>query len=219
MKSLNIYGKIDTLNENLIIGADLVGKYGFPQLRPVDLVPQEIIAFSDALRERKPRGKCVHFFIDDDKFERVWNAPDRYFQILQYFDGVVTPDFSSYLDMPMACQIWNRYRNRVMAYYYQSRGLNIIPTVGWSDTESYDWCFDGLPQHSTLAVSTNGCFSEHQKQFYINGMIEMEQRLMPNRIICIGRKIDVPINTQIIYYDSFGQTMTKRLRGDMSYGR
>ena len=212
--ALNIYGKTDTMNENLVIGADLTGEYDFPVLRPVNYTPKTVITFSDAIRERKPRGKWCHFFIDDDKFERIWNAPDKYLQILQYFDGVITPDFSSYLDMPKACQIWNRYRNRVMAYYYQSHGLNIIPTVGWSDEDSFHWCFDGLPENSTLAVSTNGCFFPDAKQFYINGMIEMERRLKPNRIICVGRKIEVPINTEIIYFNSFGQDMTKRLRGE-----
>lgn len=211
---LNIYGKEDTLNENLIIGAELTGRYDFPVLRPVNYEPKEVLPFSDAVRERNPRKKWVHFFIDDVKFERIWNAPEKYLGILQYFDGIITPDYSSYLDMPMACQIWNRYRNRVMAYYYQSRGLRIIPTVGWSDEASYEWCFDGLPEHSTLAVSTNGCFSDTGKQFYTAGMIEMERRLRPNLVICIGRPIEVPISTEIIYFDSFGQAMTKRLRGN-----
>lgn len=209
----NVYGKQDTIKENLIVGSELVGMYDFPRLNPVDFTPRSVIPFSDAIRERKTRGKFVHFFIDDDKFERVWNAPDKYLDILKYFDGVITPDFSSYLDMPMACQIWNRYRNRVMAYYYQSNGINIIPTVGWSDESSYEWCFDGLPENSTLAVSTNGCFFPEAKRFFVNGMIEMERRLKPNRIICVGRPIEVKIKTEIVYYDSYGQTMTRRIRG------
>lgn len=213
-QQLNRFGKVDTLNENLIDGAELTGMYDFPVLRPVDFVPKAVIPFSAAISERHPRGKWVHFFVDDSYFERVWNQPERYFQILQYFDGIITPDFSSYLDMPKPCQIWNRYRNRALAYYYQSKGLKIIPTVGWSDEESYSWCFDGLPEHSTLAVSTNGCFFPEGKQFYTAGMVEMERRLKPNRIIVVGRPIDVPIRTKLVYYDSFGQEMTKRLRGD-----
>lgn len=215
---LNKFGKIDTLNENLIAGAELVGRYDFPALQPVDYTPEEVIPFSAAMSERKPRGKWVHFFIDDDLFERAWNQPDRYLRIMQCFDGIITPDFSSYLDMPASCAIWNMYRNRVLAYYYQSCGLKIIPSVGWMDETSYSWCFDGLPEHSTLAVSTNGCFFPEGKQFYIAGMIEMDRRLQPNRIIVVGRSIDVPIETELVYFDSFGQEMTKRLRGEKDNG-
>lgn len=212
MVKYNSFGKVDTMNENLLDGADLTGMYDFPVLKRTDFTPKSVIPFNAAVSERKPRDKWVHFFIDDDKFERVWNQPERYLGILQYFDGIITPDFSSYLDMPLACQIWNRYRNRVLAYYYQSHGINIIPTAGWSDTRSYDWCFDGLPQRSTIAVSTNGCFSPTGRRFYSEGLVEMERRLEPNRIIAIGRPIEVPVSTEMIYFDSFGQEMTRRLR-------
>jgi hypothetical protein len=212
MDKYNIFGKIDTMKENLILGAELVGKYDFPKLKPVNYIPGDVVPFSRATMEKNCQKKWIHFFVDDDKFERVFAQPDRYLKILELFAGVITPDFSSYLDMPMAMQIYNRYRNRALAYYYQSQGLRIIPTVGWSDEASYDWCFAGLPECSTLAVSTNGCFHEEGKKYYIAGMIEMERRLKPTKIICVGRPIPVPINTEIMYFDSFGQQMTKRLR-------
>lgn len=211
MDKFNIYGKVDTMRENLIIGAELTGKYSFPKLRPVNFTPEEVVSFGQAATEKKPHKKWVHFFINDDKFERAWSQPDRYFKILQLFEGVITPDFSCYSDMPLAMQIYNTYRNRTLAYWYQQQGLRIIPTVGWCKEDSYSWCFDGLPERSTLAVSTNGCFSAEGKKCYAAGMIEMERRLKPRQVICIGRPIDVPIESDIIYYESFGQTMSKRL--------
>ena len=116
--------------------------------------------------------------------------------------------------MPMAMQIWNRYRNRALAYYMWLNDVNIIPTVGWSNRESYDWCFDGLPKYSTLAVSTNGCFSKEGKECYRNGFKEMCRRLEPNRVVIVGRKIEVDVDVEMIYLESFGQDMTKRIGGE-----
>lgn len=160
----------------------------------------------------------MHFFIDDYRFERTFVDADRYFEVLKYFDGIITQDFSMYADMPLPLQIYNTWRNRTMGYYYQSRGLKIIPTVGWALEDSFDWCFDGLPQDSTLAVSTNGCFFPEGIECYRNGMVEMCRRLNPKQIICVGREIPVPeIDVPILYYDSYGQQMTRRLRGGQEW--
>lgn len=202
------------LHENLVSESESVGKFQFPQIKPVDFIPKAVIPFSEVSSETNPRGKWVHFFIDDYRFERSFNDPERYMDMLKYFDGIITQDFSVYADMPLPLQIYNVWRNRAMAYHYQKLGFNIIPSVGWAFEDSYDWCFDGLPQNSTLAVSTNGCFFQEGKECYRNGMIEMCRRLNPKQIICIGREIPVPeISVPILYYESFGQQMSKRLKG------
>ena len=33
---------------------------------------EEVIPFNYAITERQPQNKGVHFFLDDDQFERVW---------------------------------------------------------------------------------------------------------------------------------------------------
>lgn len=217
-QEFNVFGKADTLNENLILGAKLTGKFDFPDLKPVTAYPKEVLPFSEVMQEKKPKSKFVHFFIDDIRFEKCWNAPRRYLETIKYFAGVISPDFSAYGDMPKACAIWNIYRSRVLAYFYQSQGLTVIPTVNWIDADSFEWIFDGLPQNSTLAVSTNGCHYVKAKQYYINGMIEMERQLKPRNIICIGAPIDVPINTPITYFDGYSQIITKKLQAEKKEG-
>ena len=205
----------DTMNEKYIYGAEKVGKFGFPQLKTTSVIPENrAVPFHIATKEKNPRKSTCHFFEDDYQFERVWKDCDRYIPILRNFKAVCTPDFSAYLDMPMAMQIWNRYRNRALAYYMWLNDVNIIPTVGWSNRESYDWCFDGLPKYSTLAVSTNGCFSKEGKECYRNGFKEMCRRLEPNRVVIVGRKIEVDVDVEMIYLESFGQDMTKRIGGE-----
>ncbi|MGQ7329867.1 DUF4417 domain-containing protein, partial [Streptococcus suis] len=75
---------------------------------------------------------------------------------LTEFDCVLTPDFSLYQDMPIAMQIWNVYRSRLIGQMMQNYGCTVIPTVSWSRHESFVFCFDGLPRNATLAVSTIG---------------------------------------------------------------
>lgn len=203
----------DTMNEKYIYGAELVGKYQFPQLEETSVIPNSdrAIPFHMATKEKNPKKAICHFFEDDYQFERVWKDCDRYIPILKNFKAVCTPDFSSYSNMPLAMQIWNRYRNRSLAYYMWLNDVNIVPTVGWGSEYTYEYCFDGLPRNSTLAVSTNGCFTKEGKECYRNGFKEMCRRLEPNRIIIIGREIEVDVNVEKIYLNSYGQEMSNRL--------
>ena len=52
--------------------------------------------------------------------------------------------------------IWNTYRSRLIGQLMQKAGIIVIPTVSWADETTFDFCFDGLPQESTLAISTIG---------------------------------------------------------------
>lgn len=205
----------DPLKERYIQGAELVGKYGFPKLDPVHAYLEDLrpVAFPMAKSEKKPRECVAHFFVMDDTFERVWANLAQHLDYLQYFTYVCSPDFSVYSNMPLALQLYNVYRNRALAYCMAQNGISIIPTVGWSDESSYDFCFDGLPKNSTLAVSTNGCFTKSGITNYQMGFTEMCKRLEPREVLVIGKQIEVNCGVKITYMDSFGQQMTKRLKG------
>lgn len=201
-------------NLELIEGAELVGTYGFPRLLPVAKLPQELIPFNAALTERNPGRKWVHFFIDDYQFERVWSAPRRYLGLFQRFGGVVTPDFSMYTDIPPAMQVWNCYRNRVMAYWLQKEGAYIVPTVSWGKPQTYSWCFDGLPVGSVLAVSSVGCLADPASRYYfVKGFGEMVGRLQPSSILLYGRAVEALHSYKnIVLFESYSQWLKKRLK-------
>ena len=74
-----------------------------------------------ALKEKFPEHKGVHFFVHDYQFERVWNRPDRYTDVLSKFAYVLSPDFSPYANSPKAIQIFNIYRKNWCARYWQGR--------------------------------------------------------------------------------------------------
>lgn len=134
-------------------------EYDIPEMLPVkihDLDDIPLQGFNFAMKTKHPERIGCHFFLHDYVFERVWNYPDRYVDVLKKFAFVLSPDFSPYADMPKALKIYNVYRNRWCGRYWQDNGISVIPTVTWSDDASLEYCLCGVPKHSTIAISTMG---------------------------------------------------------------
>ena len=164
------------------------GKYDIPRLDLESYEGEhEFISFNYARTAKNRKGKVCHFFIDDYQFQRLWTNIDAYIPMLQEFDYVLTPDFSLYLDYPKAVQIYNHYRKHWIGVYMQMLGIKVIPTIAWSDKESFDWCFDGEPVGGTVAVSSVGCMkNKDSKKLFVAGYKEMINRLHPETIIFYG---------------------------------
>lgn len=65
--------------------------------------------------------------------------------------------------------------------------MDVIPTIGWSTPDSYEWCFDGEPTNSVVAVSSVGTQNnEEAKELFVLGYKEMVKRLEPETIIFYG---------------------------------
>ena len=165
-----------------------VGEYDIPALRPVRHCNIENwIGFNFAKGCEEPEKHGVHFFIDDYQFERIWKDPERYTDMLLRFNGVCTPDFSPYSDFPKAIQVYNHYRKHWMGAYWQRNGMLVIPTITWSDPSTLEWCFDGEPKDSVVAMSSVGMFkSAEYKRWLMVGYEEMMRRIYPRKIIWRG---------------------------------
>lgn len=165
------------------------GKDGMPTLQAVDYKPDRLQGFNYA-KTSKDTEAGIHFFVDDYQFERCWNEPRKYVDVLRKFDCVLTPDFSLYLDMPYPMQEWNVYRSRALGYYWQREGLNVIPALSWSTPESYRFAFNGLEPGGTYAVSTVGVKnSENALKIWHDGMECAIRKLKPIRILQYGGDI------------------------------
>lgn len=173
-----------------VSGAKLIGKYDMPVLKPVhNVVPRNLVPFHSAKNCKSPQESWYHYYEDDYQFERFWNRPKKYFSILERFEGGISPDYSIYLDMPKSQQIWNCWRNRAITYYMQKHGLLVIPNVGWGDTESLSWAFDGIPEKSVLSITTRGCLRNGYlcKQSLLNGLHELIRIKKPEKLIVYGQ--------------------------------
>lgn len=176
------------------------GFYQMPIIKAVQYEPDDLISFNYVMNT-DAFDKGVHFFIDDYQFERVWNEPHRYMPRLQKFDCCLTPDFSLYLDMPIAMQIWNVYRSRLIGQIMQDYGIKVIPTLSWSTPESYKFCFDGIEQGGTVAVSTVGVMRDKLAQdVWNNGMQEAIKRLKPSLVIVYGKETSVDFKDVNVKY-------------------
>lgn len=98
-------GCVDVYHASLLKNSHYAGSYDFPVIREEHEIPSRMIPFSRALREKSDFHQWVCFYEDDFLFERIWNQPSRYVDVLRKFDGIVAPDFSVYYDMPYSMQI------------------------------------------------------------------------------------------------------------------
>ncbi len=184
----------------------------FPIIRKTEYAPNGIIGFN-YIKTKKQYNDCVHFYLDDYQFERVWNRPDFYTEQLMPFDSAFTPDFSLYLDMPMPLQIFNTYRNRLLGAYWQSRGMTVIPTLSWSDDKSYSFCFEGIEPGGVVTISTLGCGKDlGAKELFLNGLDEMLHRLEPKKVLVYGNDIGIDNSkSDFIYFEN--ETIKRIERG------
>lgn len=173
-------------NCNIGVFKDTEGEFEIPVIRPLyELDCDKFIGF-DANKE-KHRDKGIHFFLHDYQFERVWRSIEKYTDILSKHPCVFAPDFSPYADFPKIIQIYNHYRKHFCAAYWQLHGLTVVPTITWSYPESYDFCFDGEPKDSIVAISSVSVMgSKEGRRLFLDGFDEMMKRLYPRKILFNG---------------------------------
>lgn len=182
--------------------------YGIPDIKADEFDIQELIPY----RVDANRNGTAHFFLDDYRFERCWKNPDSQIEELEKYDGVLSPDFSMYTNYPEAMQIWQVYRNRWCACYWQSFGIKVIPTVSWSDEESFKYCFLGIPKHSVVAIGTVGVLTNDEvKTLFMNGFEEMLKQLEPKEILIYGNRLsELDGYENIRWFEPYMNKFTKK---------
>ena len=189
------------------------GKYQMPIIDNDNYIPKKLIGFNYA-KTSKERNTGIHFYLDDYQFERIWNNPEEYVDILEKYDCILSPDFSLYLDMSYSMKIWNVFRSRLIGQYYQRQGIKVIPTLSWAEEETFEFCFDGIPKGSIVSISTIGVKrSNEAMNIWKNGVDEMIKRIEPSAILIYGGKIDYDFkNIRVIYYENEVTERMKKLK-------
>ena len=174
-----------------------------PILKKTEHIPEDVISFNYA-KSSKDYHKGIHFYIDDYQFERIWNAPHDYMDLLKQYDCCFTPDFSLYTEMPLPMQIWNVYRSKLIGQIMQDYGITVIPTLQWCMPNSYDFCFDGIEPGGTVSVSTIGVKRDDEAtKIWFDGMDEAMMVLRPKNIIVYGGDIGYDFGkTNVVYINN-----------------
>lgn len=192
-------GGFDPLHTETLYPSD--NAFDIPDLSPQ---PENLWPTDDlfALRYRQPirtqRPLLLHFHTYDYRFENVWNEPARGVRATnrEQIWAACTPDFSLWLEYPLAMQIWNTYRNRWSGCHWQQRGVTVVPSVNWSHPDSYDFCFLGIPKHQIITLRTYKDLSPVERAFFEAGYAEMVKQLEPRCILWFGH-IDTVITDTI----------------------
>ena len=133
----------------------------------------------------------VCFYIDDYKFDGprgIWHDWKHALKVLRHFAGVITPDFSTHQDFPEAIKIYATYRMRLYGYWLGKNGISIVNNVRWGTVETFDYCFEGIPKNSIVAIGTVGGGPRkliNRERFEI-GLFTMVKELQPHTILVYG---------------------------------
>lgn len=195
----------NTYNMQLVDYVDLTpDKWQMPIIHKTSFVPDDMIGFKYVKADNNENAEKagIHCFIDDYQFERLWNRPDEYIEIVRPYQCMLSPDFSLYTDMTMPTKIWNVYRSRLIGAYYQAQGIEIIPTVQWAEAETFEFCFKGIEKGGTVAVSTIGVKEDPEcYALWVAGMQEMIKQVKPKTILVYGGELDFNYGKiKVVYY-------------------
>lgn len=190
-KSNNIRnGCKDVFKSFLVTNCEYDGILEIPIIKKETAIPKELLTFSKANTSLN-KNCFVHFYEDDIRFERVWNNPERYLKILKQYDGVISPDFSLYRDMPLVMQQWNVYRNRAIGTWLQSNGIKVIPNIRFSDERSFDFCCLGVEKGSVMAIGSHGTLkNKNDRTLFENGLEYVIKTISPSAIVVYGAAPD-----------------------------
>ncbi len=164
-----------------------VGKYGFPLIKKQEIDLEKINLWNytkTKLNDEDNKNKTIHFFTYDWLFDNVYEKPEIALEKLEQYYALLTPEFSTYKDMPLARQIDSVFKNRWCGAFWQKQGMKVIPTVSWGSIPCMEFCFDGIEKGSVVAVSTYT--REDNKNGFMLGYNKMLEIIEPSAIICYG---------------------------------
>lgn len=175
-----------------IIGNYEEDKYHMPiiskeDIKSVDWSKIKIISFKSISKNSPLTNSIVLMFNYDKDLMRLWNNPLKYVPRYQTAAFVATPDFSVYPNMNYNELRYNVYKGRWLGKTWQNYGCKVLPTIPWATPDTYDLCFSGIEEGSTIIISTIGC--QYNSEMFLAGFNEMKKRIKPELIIVYGDMI------------------------------
>ena len=135
------------------------------------------------------RDAVLAFYVDDWRFEAVWSKAVQEIDRLRGmgFAAIVAPDFSVWRDDPAAVQLWNIYRSRWVARYWQACGVKVVPSLNWSDERSYEFAFLGLPVGApVVSCQCRTTRSRKGTEYFLRGLSRAIETLKPRSVWIYG---------------------------------
>ncbi|MCR4687890.1 MAG: DUF4417 domain-containing protein [Lachnospiraceae bacterium] len=167
-----------------------------------DGIPTDFISYHDATilhNEEISNGnydykvnKCIHFYIYDQYFDRpedgIWTHPYEALDIINHFNGIITPDFSTFLDFPHPIKIYNTYRMRAFGHWMYLNKNPVINNVRWGTPDTWNYSFDGIPHNSIISIGTvaSGLTEIENRTDFELGLKKLISVVQPETVIIYG---------------------------------
>ena len=211
----------DGFKPELVEGAEFVGHLDYPIIeKPKSyIIPSNLVPFTKRKYAIMEDGIC--FYEHDNLFAEVLATPEKFIEEFKSYNCIISPDNSTYIDMPLVLQQANTYINRALTYFYQKNGVYVIPNVSWSDERSYtpdlygeSFAFLGLPKHSIVCVSNYGVMKNLVNRYhFLNGFRAMLNELEPEIVLVYGSMPDKYFDefkerTKLYHYDNWTKKCT-----------
>lgn len=180
-------------------------------------VPDFLVPYSKLKYCSRGKKLCC-FYEMDINFAEVASVPsnDSVLEKLRECDGIVTPDFSVYINAPLCVQMMSIYRSRAIGAYLQSRGFYAITNVRWGDERTYTTkvlpepiAFLGVPKESIVSIGTYGAMKDPKtRSVFRSGLIAMLDYLKPKVVLVYGPMpksvfSDLLNRTRFVQYDDW----------------
>ena len=159
-----------------------------PVLRPETFVPERLFPLPKVREGLAPAADAaVETFHEDELLERVWSHLDLYLERLRPFGAVFTLDFSARMDWPKDYVRQNAFRSKLFGQIVQRNGMHAIPVLIWASRDTFHPCFDGIPERSVVAVSTQSVLRRGMPiSAFREGFLEAVRFLEPSTILFYG---------------------------------
>lgn len=138
------------------------------------------------------RGGTLAFYVEDQRFEVVWNDAVRMIAKLKAYgySSVSSPDFSLWAGDPTAVHVYNIYRAAWCARYWQEAGIRVMPNLSQSHKDGYEIAVRHYPRGLEVAMLQCRTFSAKDSQANRDAFIENTKYqvdyLEPKNVVIYG---------------------------------
>ena len=106
-------------------------------------LPEPVVVWGEVSRKYPINGGSYLFYTDDYRFEKLWKSPED----LPKTAAVVAaePNFSCFDTTPLAVVLYQIYRKRWIARFWQEMGVHILVDLNVT-SKYYEYNFIGVPK-------------------------------------------------------------------------
>lgn len=128
----------------------------------------------------------IHCYTEDYRFEITWRKPELTLKRVLELNLVISPDFTVYPGAPHPINQWQLYRSLAVFSYWQTMGVNVIPSINWISPSQIRQNQDLYPPFKMIAVRCPG--KEYQKE-WLSGAETILEIIKPDIVLHFGTSL------------------------------